>query len=172
MASRTVILVSHHVQLSAQGAKYIVALEGGRVAFQGDRESFLASTAMAGLVQGTSSKSASLDLKTEVDDAAPPYEEPQDQNRTLESSAASTVALDKPDAQPNGKVARSPRKLIEEEVRAVGRIGRTIWSYYLGAIGGWPYWLLFVVALLAATLSPVAENGWLRCGTLSNLILL
>lgn len=56
MRGRTLILVSHHVQLCAPGASYIVALDNGRVSFAGNFDSFKVSGVMAGLVhsdQGT-----------------------------------------------------------------------------------------------------------------------
>ncbi|KAJ2928554.1 hypothetical protein H1R20_g8546, partial [Candolleomyces eurysporus] len=43
MKGRTVILVSHHVQLCVGGASYIVALDNGRVLFEGGRDAFQAS---------------------------------------------------------------------------------------------------------------------------------
>ncbi|KAL0069222.1 hypothetical protein AAF712_003585 [Marasmius tenuissimus] len=47
MKGRTVILVSHHVQLCAAGADYIVALDNGRVRFQGDYTTFQGSGVMS-----------------------------------------------------------------------------------------------------------------------------
>jgi hypothetical protein len=39
------------------------------------------------------------------------------------------------------------RKLVEEEKRAVGRIGRDIWETYIQACGNMWYWLLFITLL-------------------------
>ena len=47
MRGRTVILVSHHVQLCAPGASYIVALDNGRLQFQGKQAEFQAKGATA-----------------------------------------------------------------------------------------------------------------------------
>jgi hypothetical protein len=57
---------------------------------------------------------------------------------------------------------KGPRKLVEEETRAVGRVGRPVWETYFKACGGTSYWLVFAVLFLLAAVSPVAENGWLR----------
>ena len=51
MRGRTVILVSHHVQLCAPGASYIVALDNGRLQFQGGRDEFIASGVLKTLSQ-------------------------------------------------------------------------------------------------------------------------
>lgn len=64
-------------------------------------------------------------------------------------------------ATPNSD-KKAPRKLVEEEKRAVGRISRDVWSTYIHACGRWPFWVAFLLILLLAALSPVLENGWLR----------
>jgi ABC-type enterochelin transport system ATPase subunit len=51
MRNPTVILVSHHVQLCAPGAAYIVALDNGRVHFEGTRDEFYASGVLNGFAQ-------------------------------------------------------------------------------------------------------------------------
>ena len=51
MHNRTVILVSHHVQLCAPGARYIVVLDNGRIQFQGDKDKFNASGVIRSLIQ-------------------------------------------------------------------------------------------------------------------------
>ncbi|CCM00229.1 uncharacterized protein FIBRA_02257 [Fibroporia radiculosa] len=167
MRGRTVILVSHHVQLCVPGASYIVALDNGRVLYQGDRDKFRSSGVLSTLVQSGAADPADdqedktvadiedLSEKTEKDDAA-------------ESSAdsSSTVA---PGADTKPEEKKTPRKLIEEEKRAVGRISKDIWMTYISACGGYIYWILFVFSLFLAALSPVAENGWLRVWTGSAL---
>lgn len=55
-----------------------------------------------------------------------------------------------------------PRKLVEDEARAVGRIGREVWKTYLHALGGKGYWTVFGLTLILASLPPIVENGWIR----------
>jgi hypothetical protein len=57
---------------------------------------------------------------------------------------------------------KGPRKLVEEEAREVGRIGRKVWETYFKACGGVSHWLIFALAFVLAAMSPIAENGWLR----------
>ncbi|KAJ7635025.1 multidrug resistance-associated ABC transporter [Roridomyces roridus] len=128
MRGRTVILVSHHVQLCAPGAAYVVALDNGRVQFQGGREEFRSSGVMAGLVQSTTAN------EEEQTDAA------------LETPA---------------KEKAPPRKLIEEEARAIGRVAKDVWLTYIKACGGAAFWALFIFIFVAAAVGPVLENGWL-----------
>jgi len=57
---------------------------------------------------------------------------------------------------------KGPRKLVEEEARAVGRVDRKVWETYVKACGGVSYWLIYALAFVLAGVSPIAENGWLR----------
>ena len=87
----------------------------------------------------------------------------------IDDSASSTIAPAASEAEtkeiPSDKQTKKvPRKLIEEEKRAVGRIGREIWRNYILACGAWGFWTGFGALLLLASLSPVVENGWLRYG--------
>lgn len=170
MSRRTIILVSHHVQLCAPGASYIVALENGRVLYKGDRQGFQSSGVIDKLAQSGSSESLVKDeaevladqtieerlLQTEADDTR------------LDSSSSTKMQsedglsdVETPvGAEPSPK--KGPRKLVEEEKRAVGRIGRAVWESYIKACGGPLFWLLFAVSFVFAAASPVAENGWLR----------
>jgi hypothetical protein len=80
-----------------------------------------------------------------------------------ESEASSTVAPGPEDeAKALEKKKLGPRRLVEEETRAVGRISRDIWGTYILACGGRVYWSLFVIAMVLAAASPVLENGWLK----------
>ena len=65
MRGRTIILVSHHVQLCAPGAQYIVSLDNGRVQYSGDYEGFQGSGVLKTLVQ-----SGATDPSDEKEEAA------------------------------------------------------------------------------------------------------
>jgi ABC-type multidrug transport system ATPase subunit len=149
MKGRTVILVSHHVQLSAAGANYIVALDNGRVQFEGSRDSFYSSIVMKTLVHSTDT----ADSKDQIAEVSEEKAE-MDQISELSSRTASPSEA-KTEKKP-------PRKLVEEEKRAVGRIGRDIWATYIKACGNRWYWAAFLTILIAASISPVLENGWLK----------
>jgi hypothetical protein len=78
------------------------------------------------------------------------------------SKTSSTVASSIPASIKANK--KPARKLVEEEKRAVGHIGRDVWETYIRACGNVWYWLLFIAFLIiqVASASPVWENGWLR----------
>ncbi|EKM77362.1 hypothetical protein AGABI1DRAFT_130448 [Agaricus bisporus var. burnettii JB137-S8] len=157
MRGRTVILVSHHVQLCAPGAKYIVALDNGRLQFAGGSEAFFASPVVKTLLQSTESDSAT---DGEEKDAVAKAEESV--LTTIEKAAESSSSASSTIAPVVAKERKAPRKLVEEEKRAVGRISRDIWATYIQACGNGWYWALFILILIAAALSPVLENSWLR----------
>jgi ABC-type glutathione transport system ATPase component len=162
MRGRTIILVSHHVQLCAPGAGFVVVLDNGRVQFQGDRGTFQASGIIRSLVQSggadveddqdrvQSSSGNNKEHSPDSDDTADPSSE----------TSSTTAAATEPEIKLAAK--KGPRKLVEEEKRAVGRIGRDIWLTYIKACGGSFFWAIFIISLLLAALSPVFENGWLR----------
>lgn len=160
MHGRTVILVSHHVQLCTNGAAYVVALDNGHLAFEGPSANFVGSPVMASLVQSANGPS------TETEEEVEPLAE-QEAEGDAESAEGSDTAVQpsEPDATPAAgppKERKAPRKFIEEEKRAVGRIGSAVWECYITACGGKWYWTLFLASMVVAALVAVFENGWIR----------
>ncbi|KAJ7113275.1 multidrug resistance-associated ABC transporter [Mycena crocata] len=148
MQGRTVILVSHHVQLCAPGAGYVVALDNGRVQFQGTRDEFQSSGVMSGLVQSTTAETQDAKEEAAIDGL--------DASKDTDSDGANTVA-----AIPAPKEKKAARKYFEDEQRAVGRVAWAVWKTYVFACGAGWYWGLFVFIFLVAAMAPLMENGWL-----------
>lgn len=159
MRGRTVILVSHHVQLCAPGANYIVALDNGHLQFQGNRDAFMSSGVLTSLSQTGATDPA--DEKEET--AVPPVEEIAEAEKPSDSETSSTTGATVVEAETKPEAKKPPRRLVEEEKRAVGRISRDIWLTYLGACGGWIYWFIFALSLGLGASGPVLENWWLKC---------
>ncbi|KAJ7110239.1 multidrug resistance-associated ABC transporter [Mycena crocata] len=148
MQGRTVILVSHHVQLCAPGAGYVVALDNGRVQFQGTRDEFQSSGVMSGLVQSTTAETQDAKEEAVIDGLGA--------SKGTDSDGADTVA-----AVPAPKQKKAARKYFEDEQRAVGRVAWAVWKTYVFACGAGWYWGLFVFIFLVAAMAPLMENGWL-----------
>ncbi|KAF8609600.1 multidrug resistance-associated ABC transporter [Ceratobasidium sp. AG-I] len=178
MNGRTVVLVSHHVQLVAPGASYVVALDNGRVLFAGPQSKFIGSSVMQGISHSTDTDTNQpLTDEVTVEEAGDKIAEgsSSDSASAKESDAATLVKSINPD-KPSSKVdeptpdtlvdgvavKKAPRKLIEDEARAVGRVKKEIWQTYFEACGSIIYWTIFCIILLAGALTPVLENGWLR----------
>lgn len=166
MKGRTVVLVSHHVQLCAPDAGYVVALDNGRVSFSGKYDGLKSSGVLATLIQSENLSNVEADEKA-VEDI------PLVEDVEIKESTSSSVSEVDPNSESSSTIAASttneakterkaPRKLIEEEKRAVGRIGAEIWRTYVHACGNWGYWTIFFTVLILAMLSPVIENNWLR----------
>ncbi|KAJ9112544.1 hypothetical protein QFC19_000559 [Naganishia cerealis] len=144
MKNRTVILVSHHIQLVSPAATYIVALEKGDVMYAGDRAGFIAGGFMEDLDKENEMEPAgppAQDQKDLVDSKAknkhliltPEASEPASETTSLAES--STVVDEEEKGAASQPERRAPRKLVEEERRAT--------------------------AVLIGASPPVWENGWL-----------
>lgn len=159
MEGRTVILVSHHIQMCAPGASYVVALDNGRVQFQGSRDDFYKSGVIRSLLQSSKDDAENGKIDTtplDTDVKQENFEAEMEQS----SESSSTVATSKHASVKQDK--KPVRKLIEEEKRAVGRVSLDIWQTYIRACGNRWYWIFFSIVFLLASASPVLENGWLR----------
>ncbi|KAL5499194.1 hypothetical protein ACEPAH_1712 [Sanghuangporus vaninii] len=163
---RTIVLVSHHVQLCVDGAEYVVALDNGRTWFSGKPEDFRSSGVMDQLIQNGHVVTPEGVNKGKVEKGFP-------------FNSSSSTTIDAP--AKTGKITsdpklnhppltkktssllenKTPRKLVEEEKRAVGNIGKDVWKTYFSAVGGVLYWIIFAFSIILAAAGPVAENGWL-----------
>ncbi|KAJ2928533.1 hypothetical protein H1R20_g8544, partial [Candolleomyces eurysporus] len=155
MKGRTVILVSHHVQLCAGGASYIVALDNGRVLFQGGRDAFQSSGIIRKLGQTSSETGDDCGEKGKMIEIEPEVlEDRGGQSGTRSTTAAASSGII--------KEKKTVRKLVEEEKRAVGRVKRDIWMTFIWACGHYWYWTLFGATFIITSITPVLENTWLR----------
>ncbi|CAE6501788.1 unnamed protein product [Rhizoctonia solani] len=168
MDGRTIILVSHH--LVAPGASYVVALDNGRVLFTGPQSEFIGSAVMQRISHSTDVNDKDQPVEEtieEVAEVAGHSAEPSGVS-VSESDAATlvkSVSIKKDKSASDGSAIvkkTAPRKLIEDEARAVGRVRWEIWRTYFQACGSFIYWIVFSLVILGGSLTPVLENGWLR----------
>ncbi|KAJ7677816.1 hypothetical protein DFH06DRAFT_1422016 [Mycena polygramma] len=150
MRGRTVILVSHHIQLCADGAAHIVVLDRGVATFQGTAAAFRRSDVFGTLLQ-TKLKSSS-EAENDVSNAP----------STLTSTPAPQPAVIPLKPDKTDKATGKAPKFVVDEISSVGRIPWAVWTTYLRAAGTWSYWLWFASILFVASLGPVFENGYLR----------
>ncbi|CAE6433200.1 unnamed protein product [Rhizoctonia solani] len=167
MNGRTIILVSHH--LVAPGASYVVALDNGRVLFTGLQSEFIGSTVMQRISHSTDIAEKEQPVEEVIEEVVEVLgHSAEPSGVSLESDAATLVksvsmSKDKPVSDGNTTVKKiAPRKLIEDEARAVGRVRWEIWQTYFKACGSFIYWAIFSLVILGGSLTPVLENGWLR----------
>ncbi|KZO97554.1 multidrug resistance-associated ABC transporter [Calocera viscosa TUFC12733] len=169
LTGRTVILVSHHVQLCLPGASYVISLDNGHLQFTGKPDDFRVSGIMEGLekekLTAEELKKAEELAKVEtIEQVAEEVvkEEKEGETGATSESTTSTAVPNSPSSDVKKVIKKVPRKVVEEERRAVGRIGTKVWLLYVHACGNWLYWSLFILALLSGAAMPVAENLWLR----------
>lgn len=143
-------------------------MNNGQLTYAGNPEGFRSSGVMQSLAQSTdpdtkkAEEAVSSPVKETIEDtlAEPGDSEGSSDSELSSTAAATSTAADSQTLQSPKK--KKPRKLVEEEARAVGRIRRDVWTAYITASGGKLFWALSIVVLLVAAGTPVVSNGWLR----------
>ena len=158
MRGRTIVLVSHHVQLCAPGAQYIVALDNGQVRYTGDYEHFIGSDTYKTLVH-TDGHLGHAETKENATEES--VEKTVDETG-IDETGEEAIAPGKKDAATTEAEKKQPRKLVEDEGRATGRVDRAVWRAYLAACGDAGYWVAFFLTVGLSGISPVLESGWLK----------
>jgi len=137
-ASRTRILVTHHAGLVDCHAAYIITLTGDGTASVVDRPSPKIGSPRV-LDQDQLQDPESKDSGPNVDTAEPQHE----------------------------LLREKPKKFVEDEIRAQGRVKWSVYKMYILASGGLGYWIMtFLMFSLAAT-STIGRSYWLRFWTSS-----
>ncbi|KAF8595167.1 P-loop containing nucleoside triphosphate hydrolase protein [Ceratobasidium sp. AG-I] len=164
---RTVVLVSHHIQLVLPGASYVVALDNGRVLFSGPQPDFVGSSIMQKITHSTKTETDEVDEKAETSANVEKVAHAQADLKVEASAEDAPMALPAGIAPAGAlghvvSVVKAPRKLIEDEARATGRVKKEIWVTYFRACGSYFYWIIFFIVMLGGSLAPIVQNGWLR----------
>ena len=144
-------------------------MDNGRLHYAGSRDGLLDSGLLIGLIT-TDEPEQPRPPKTETPieqristdavmaDVAVAVSNANAEAKSGDYSRESTIANgSEPEVKP-----KTPRKLIEEERRAVGRIAREVWATCFLACGSRPFWSMFGLSLLLGSTSPVLGNRWLR----------
>ncbi|KAH7105025.1 multidrug resistance-associated ABC transporter [Auriculariales sp. MPI-PUGE-AT-0066] len=153
---RTVLLVSHHIQLCINGAAHVVALDGGQVRFSGLPSDFKNSTIMSSFIN--SSRSI---LQLESDISAEQLSEKVDEPDVTVENGNTTIATQSATAAQNRPKA-IVAKPAQVEQRRVGQIDSSVVQWYTQACGSPLFQVVFLVSMVLGALLPVAENGWVR----------
>ncbi|KAG9310797.1 hypothetical protein JVU11DRAFT_8649 [Chiua virens] len=138
LADRTVILVTHHVELVLPGAYYLVRMLDGHVDTQGTVKDLRAQGVLEHITQDSEA-----DVKQE------------------EPVAASEAPVDTPAAEPPRDESRKPRKLIKDEHRESGGVKWSVYNTYLKASSYWT-WLILTVLIVCSQALGVIEKVWIR----------
>lgn len=142
---RTRILATHHVGLCLPRASYGVRLSAhGALEHAGSIEQLKQEGVLAEMLQ--------------ADDTAK-----EDQVGEVEVLKASNVNGTAAIPSQDAAVAKAPpKKLIEEEKREKGRVKTSVYTGYLKASGGWPFWIFLIILFLFAESLTVGKNYWVK----------
>lgn len=134
MKGRTLVLVTHNVELCRPAAKYVVQLS-----------------------EGTLSDITAASL--EALEATTPSLGSDDGNTAVDSGSSDTVT---PPSEPvEVKVKSKARKMIEDEARAEGSVKWTVYRTYLDEVG-YILWACLLVLMGLERVAPVGQQFWLR----------
>ncbi|KAF8963320.1 multidrug resistance-associated ABC transporter [Flammula alnicola] len=140
LANRTVVLVTHHVELVLPGAYYLVRMLDGRIDTQGTVKDLRAQGILEGIEHD-----ASVDAHKEEIDAA-------------EEGAVDDAVEDPSKA---GDTAKKPRKLVKDEHRETGGVKWSIYKSYLKASSYWT-WVILATLVVVIQILGVSEKLWIK----------
>ncbi|KAJ7057949.1 hypothetical protein C8F01DRAFT_1210797 [Mycena amicta] len=146
LANRTVVLVTHHVELVLPGAYYVVRMLDGRVDTQGTVKELRAQGVLDDITHD-----AAIEVKKE--EAAVVAEEGSG------DAEAAAAAVTGEDTDKDGAEKKKPRKLVKDEHREIGGVKWRIYKRYLHASSYWT-WVFLAFMVLFSQLLGVGEKTW------------
>ncbi|KAF7952508.1 uncharacterized protein EAE97_002005 [Botrytis byssoidea] len=138
---RTRILVTHHVSLCLPRASYAVQLSKN----------------------GGLEHAGSIDELRKTGNFDDIIKSEQEVEAAVEEVDASEANVDKPSDKP----ATKPKKLIEDEKRETGSVKASVYTKYLMATGGVPFWGLVLIFYLVAEALVIGRSWWIKIWTSS-----
>ncbi|KAF9360285.1 hypothetical protein BGX26_009968 [Mortierella sp. AD094] len=136
LAGRTVLMVTHQVQLTMNSADLVVVMNKGEIIGTGTPQDVIRNQWVD-----------YVSLSTPVDG---------------DSSEVSTLHNEEQQPKVNkaGK-EKTAVKLTQDEKKEVGAVSWDVYKTYLIASGGWPFWIGLVILFLTRELVDVSQNAWL-----------
>ncbi|KAG1837297.1 hypothetical protein F4604DRAFT_1843943 [Suillus subluteus] len=141
MANRTVILVTHHVELVLPGTYYLVRMLDGCIDAQGTVKDLRAQGILDHIAQ---------DSAAEVKEEEP-----------IAATEAPVEAQDDAEAETSAESKKKPRKLVKDEHREAGGVKWSIYNAYLKASSYRTWFMLGILIACSQTLG-VTEKLWVR----------
>ncbi|KAG0701637.1 hypothetical protein DFH29DRAFT_925615 [Suillus ampliporus] len=142
MENRTVILVTHHVELVLPGTYYLVRMLDGRIDTKGTVKDLRAEGVLDHIAQDSTAE-----VKEEEPIAA--TETPVEAQDDIAETGTSVESKKK------------PRKLVKDEHREAGGVKWSIYNAYLKASSYWTWFLLGLLIICSQSLG-VIEKLWIR----------
>tara|TARA_R110002003_G_scaffold159_1_gene13727 strand:- start:916 stop:5493 length:4578 start_codon:yes stop_codon:yes gene_type:complete len=156
MRNRTCILVTHNVSLALPLAEFAVVLDNGKVVAQGTANEVISSGKLTEDL--TKSRPASRGASKAPSRVS---SDVGGEEAGHEVSHANDSTNGKLDGTADAK-KKKPTSNTQEETKAEGGVKLGIILMYLKAMGPWYYWIGASIAFVAAQLSSVSTNLWIR----------
>ncbi|KAF9973828.1 hypothetical protein BGZ73_002885 [Actinomortierella ambigua] len=140
LAGRTVLLVTHQVQLTLGSADFVVVMDKGEILGSGTPAEAVSKGWIENVVL------SSTDVDSEVS------------TLNSENGQAGGNNID------NGKKSKKEKtatKLTEDETKAEGAVAWRVYMTYINASGGWLFWIGLVIMFLLREVIEIGQNGWL-----------
>ncbi|KAH8831236.1 hypothetical protein DL96DRAFT_1695080 [Flagelloscypha sp. PMI_526] len=148
LANRTVILVTHHVELVLPAASYLIRMLDGHIDVKGT----IADLRERGL----------LDAITYHEEAIAQKEEGVvEESTTVTAVPPGAIGREGQDSEPSETTFKKPRKLVEEEYRTEGGVKLGVYNIYFKSSGYWVWGFVFLgVTLYQMTV--IGEKLWIN----------
>ncbi|KAL2917396.1 Transporter of the ATP-binding cassette (ABC) [Polyrhizophydium stewartii] len=148
MKGRTVVLVTHAVNLVLPHADYAVVVKNGEILCQGTPYDLVQNVDAEGLF--------GIDLTIdELGDEADQAEAAEKLAATIAAAEAVIAASE----QGNG------RRLVEDEEKATGSVRLAVYNSYFEAVSGVRYTIAFMLTFLLVSVASFADDWWLKSWT-------
>lgn len=158
MKGRTVILVTHQVNLVAPSSAYVVSLEDGQVVAAGTPAELVASGDLE-LTEEEMERSDTPTSSTLAPDS--PVDNIEENLDGIEGDALDTKKQTDADrAAP--ETIKLAKQLVATEVQGQGVISFSTYMLYFKSMGGLFFWVILGLAFGGAQLLQIASNAWIK----------
>ena len=160
MKNRTVILVTHQVNLVAPSASYVVSLQDGQVAAAGSPSDLVASGDLE-LTEEEIDRSSTPSSSTLAANSDEPVDIIEENLDGIEHDALDTKKhVDADEAAP--EAIRLAKQLVATELQGQGVIKFETYMLYFKSMGGLFFWVILGIAFGGAQLLQIASNAWIK----------
>ncbi|KAF9113681.1 hypothetical protein BGX27_001044 [Mortierella sp. AM989] len=133
LIGRTVLMVTHQVQLTMNSADMVVVMNKGEILCAGTPQDVIRNQWVDNVSLSTPADGESMEINEE----------------------------EQPNVDTAGKEKKTAAKLTEDEKKEEGAVSWNVYKTYLIASGGWPFWIGLVILFLTRELVDVGQNAWL-----------
>jgi len=144
-ANRTRVLATHHVSLCLPRAEYAVKLSArGSLEFAGSVKE----------LQSTEGFEESLKTEESSEREERSEENPLNADDPKMNGAPNTT-----------QETKKPKKLVEDEKRETGNVKKAVYTAYLNATGGVPFWVCVLIFYMVAQALVLGRSWWIKIWT-------